>query len=93
MLTLEKRKQILDITKGMTKADIVEVSHILKQEYRNIVESEVRPFNVGDKVTFKDRAGKLWAGIVVKFNTKTVGVNCGGNRPWRVPPSCLTKIS
>jgi hypothetical protein len=51
-----------------------------------------RSFNLGDRVTFKDKRGIDQFGTVTKVNGKTLNVNGDNGVPWRVSTLLVTRV-
>ncbi|HQZ03150.1 MAG TPA: hypothetical protein PL024_13015 [Thauera sp.] len=49
-------------------------------------------FRVGDRVSFEDRHLQLRVGTITRINQKTAGVDCDGERGWRVPFGLLRPL-
>jgi len=73
-----------------TRDEIQEMWKILKQRSRQIEEMKTIDFNIGDKVTFKDKRNKTETGTITKINKRTINVRTEDCN-WRITPSLLTR--
>lgn len=68
-------------------AHIIERLKLIAQAQSTI---EIARFSLGDRVKFTGHGGKTVAGIIIRLNKKTVGVQGEDGRQWKVSPSLLT---
>jgi hypothetical protein len=51
-----------------------------------------REFRRGDTVTFDDRDGRDFTGVIVRINQRTATLGTGDGRTWRVPFQLLRRV-
>jgi len=61
----------------------------VRQKKINTIQAQL--FNVGDRVTFKDRKGITVEGVVEKVKVKNILVLADTDERWDIPASFLTK--
>ncbi len=48
-------------------------------------------FNIGDRVSWDSRDGKVYTGVIIKLNSKTASVKINDQGYWNVSPQLLRK--
>lgn len=85
----------IDIDK-LTEKELVELNHRIVERLRFIQSvrdhAEMMEFNVGEKVSFVPPGREQKAGMLVKYNRKTVTVVTEDGRRWNVSPHLLSKV-
>ena len=75
----------------MNNDELNQLTSLIKTR-REILSLEAKSqFAVGDKVTFKNRGGVVYIGVIYKINRKRIDVKTDKGR-WNVPPTMLTLI-
>ena len=75
----------------MNNDELNQLTSLIKTR-REILSLEAKSqFAVGDKVTFKNRSGVVYIGVIYKINRKRIDVETDKGR-WNVPPTMLTLI-
>jgi hypothetical protein len=65
---------------------------ILQLRHKQLDEIATTKFNIGDRVKFVRKNGRVVEGVVEKINPTTVSVKTDNDGNWRVSALMLTKI-
>ena len=77
---------------SMSKAELNELSKIMRARRSQLTAQEIFNWHTGDKVQFTSKRGQLITGTVEKTNRTSVSVTTERGT-WRVSPGLLTKIN
>lgn len=85
----------IDIDK-LTEPELIDLNHRIVARLRLLGQMrahvEMLDFRIGDRVTFQPPGQGPLAGILTRYNKKTVTVITDGGRQWNVSPRLLAKI-
>ncbi|MGQ0834450.1 MAG: hypothetical protein ACT4O5_05900 [Gammaproteobacteria bacterium] len=82
---------------GLTEAELVDLNHRIVERLRFLQQmrahSRMLEFRIGDRVSFRPDAGPPVAGVITRYNRKTVTLIAEDGRRWNVAPGFLSKVS
>ena len=91
-LTQERKKDLYEnVVRNMPLDEIEYMLRILQNEREIAGRNIALRLNVGDRVAWTRKGGKVLVGNVMGFGQKNVNVDAGSEGKWRVPPAMLKK--
>lgn len=88
----ETEKKLQLILLGLTKSELREASHMVREHFDLLQRQETRAFRLGDNVSFvSSKLGRKMSGTVVKINLKTIAVRVADGKKWLVSAGMLEK--
>jgi hypothetical protein len=79
----------------LSEAELVDLNHKIVERLRFLQQMHAHgamlQFSIGDRVAFDGPTGHLVAGVLVKYNKKTVTVVAGDGQRWNVSPGLIRK--
>ena len=85
----------IDIEK-LSEKELVELNHRIVERLKFLesmrAHSEMMEFSIGEKVCFEAPGRGTQAGILSKYNKKTVTVLTEAGERWNISPHLLTKV-
>ena len=97
--TAAPRKRKMDgasVTDQIARMDIEGLQRVIdavKMRRTVIAKKNARGLSIGDSVSFKGKKGQTVRGTVTKVNSKTVDVDVGAHRKWRITATMLTLLA
>jgi hypothetical protein len=80
----------------LTEAELVDLNHRIVARLRFLQQmrahSEMLEFKIGDRVVFRPPGEASVAGMLTRYNRKTVTVITDEGRQWNVAPGVLTRV-
>ena len=98
-ITAAPRKRKMDgasVTDQIARMDIEGLQRVIdavKMRRTVIAKKNARGLSIGDSVSFKGKKGQTVRGTVTKVNSKTVDVDVGAHRKWRITATMLTLLA
>jgi hypothetical protein len=98
-ITAAPRKRKMDgasVTDQIARMDIEGLQRVIdavKMRRTVIAKKNARGLSIGDSVSFKGKKGQTVRGTVTKVNSKTVDVDVGAHRKWRITATLLTLLA
>jgi len=81
---------------ALTEAELVDLNHRIVERLRFLhqmrTHKRMLDFSIGDRVTFQPDGRAAVAGVLTRYNKKTVTVVTDTGERWNVPPSRLERI-
>ena len=84
---------VMDQVARMDSAELNRVVDAVKMRRTVIAKKNARGLSIGDSVSFKGKKGQTVRGTVTKVNSKTVDVDVGAHRKWRITATMLTLLA
>lgn len=85
----------IDISK-LTEAELVELNHRIVARLKFLQEArthhQMLRFDVGDRVRFQPPGHDPKAGVIIKYNRKTVTVVTDDHHQWNLAPVFLSRV-
>lgn len=85
----------IDIDK-LTEAELVDLNHRIVERLRFLnrmrAHSKMLEFRIGDRVSFQPEGRGTVAGMLVRYNQKSVTVVTDDGHRWRVSPGLLRRV-
>ncbi len=69
---------------------VIERLKLINQEKST---TQMKRFNIGERVQFTDSVGAKKTGIIIKLNKKTVSIHTDDGESWNVAPGLLEEIN
>jgi len=81
---------------NLTEAELVDLNNRIVERLRFLhqarAHSRMLDFKIGDRVSFQPDGRALLAGVLTRYNKKTVTVVTDGGERWNVAPGLLHRI-
>ncbi len=81
---------------NLTEAELVDLNNRIVERLRFLhqarAHSRMLDFKIGDRVSFQPDGRSLLAGVLTRYNKKTVTVVTDGGERWNVAPGLLHRI-
>ena len=80
----------------LSEAELIDLNHRIVARLKFLhdmrVHSQMLGFSIGERVCFQPAGCPVLAGLIAKYNRKTVLVIADNGQQWKVSPSLLRKI-
>lgn len=86
-------KKLIEQINKLNADELSEIVRVVKQRRNTLHYQDANRLNIGDRVEFQGRGGRMLQGTVEKIKIKYVLVNADNGQRWNVPGSHLKQIN